>query len=155
MPYCELCQHEYLDSYESCPFCARAAEERTASEVKPDLEEGAERTSPVLKASLGVVGLSLVGCVVYQLVTMLVVGPNVQWMTGQADAAACFIEQVDTEQAAAFYTAETDLLVGSVEDLVPSYMEEAPACPSDGTYAWDGSQGRLTCGTHGHHLESE
>jgi len=66
-----------------------------------------------------------------------------------AQRKACFANERTVEGAAMGYSAKTGKQVLSVDELVPTYIKTSPACPTGGTYTWDGTANTYTCSEHG------
>lgn len=144
MKHCATCKREYLDSYESCPFCERAAA------PLPKMDAAAEWRSQVTIRIGGGVLIVIVVVVAWQLWAGFLASTGM----GKALQAKCFAMQSEVERAALSYSAAhggvpvTDLSV-----LVPSGFEALPKCPAQGgyTFSWDPRLPRCACSKHGWH----
>src|SRR5664280_1701221 len=68
----------------------------------------------------------------------------------------CWQNQADVEDAVAAYDADKGKLPKKVSDLVGSYLESAPTCPTTGEPYTLGSAGSVApCKVHGHFPEED
>lgn len=151
MATCETCGHEYLDSYQRCPFCARSddASEPEAVPTKPAPRRG----SPVL----GIGGVTLAAILLGGGLWLLNARHAVDTGVEAGNAARCWSDQIEVERAALVWSIENeDEPVTDLTALVPRYLPELPECDSGGTYtfAWDPQLPRMTCSEHGWHGDS-
>lgn len=144
MKTCETCGREYLDSYESCPFCARSL----VPAEHPARAEGTKGSRAPLWIGLGAVALLVAAVVGWQAVASRVASTTV----GRAQQAACFAEQLEAERAAVVHSAtHDDERVKKLSALVPAEIEAVPACPYGGTFTmtWGIRDPKVTCSKHG------
>ena len=150
MRYCMACGREYLDSYESCPFCTRLPGDPSAREFE---EAHARAASAVLVRRVILVSIVLVlGVLGYTLVYPLLLAPAVSGAHQQVGRVECFNMQSRVEHAAMMREIETLESATSVSDLYPGFLEEEPVCPSGGTYTLEHADEdyHLVCSQHGH-----
>lgn len=148
MAVCDNCRHEYLDSFDECPFCARRNDDLAAEEYIDRART--LRISPVVIALLaGVAGAMAI--LVYLVVVGVISVGSTPKVTAFANRQACYMTEENTEQAARVYAAQIGAPVTDVSVLVGNYLSKTPACPSGGRYTWDASQEHLVCSTHGWH----
>lgn len=149
MAICDVCSHEYLDSYEECPFCARraASRERILSERAPVRKR---RVSPVLVGVVTAVG-SLSAVLVYVGVQFALGAATIPGASDAVERQVCFDNERTVERLSEAYTAQFGMR--TLEDpalLVGTYLERPASCPSHGRYLWDAEKAVLTCTVHGH-----
>lgn len=144
MKTCETCGREYLESYESCPFCARNF---TFASAPPTPRR---RRAWFLGPLFGGVAVLILLFLAFNLVSLY---GGVREI-GKAQETACFAKQVAVERAAIVYSNEHDgAPVTDLSALVPRELDALPVCPDDGryTWTWDADHPRLTCSKHGWH----
>jgi len=100
-------------------------------------------------------GLTLIELLIVVIILGALAAIAIPRMSQSADTArtrACLtnVETINTQVE--LYSADND---GSWPDLStflddPNYFPETPECPSDGSYAYYGSNHRVTCSVHGH-----
>jgi len=66
---------------------------------------------------------------------------------GQAEAAACAANRKMISTSAQSYFAMEGSYPGSIQKLVPGFLQSVPTCPSGGTYTLQGSS--VSCSVHG------
>jgi|GEM_PF-2494080 len=153
MKTCNVCDHEYLDTYESCPFCARNIAEDRGADV-PDIDFRYEKHHRELNYKLiaGVLGSPLLLIILYLLFQMFFVTTTAEPATDTAVREACFYTEDLIENAAAVQFATNGAAVTDLASLVPSSFEALPTCPSGGVYSLDSSDPEfptVTCSIHG------
>lgn len=149
MAVCETCEHEYLDSYEECPFCAR----RDADRARLDeyVYRVHTRHIPPLLVALLTMLAGAMGVIVY-LAAMSVLGANVApKATLFAQRQACYLTQENAEGAGRVFAASSGSVAANIAELSDFGLSKPPSCPAGGTYTWDIAGGRLVCSVHGWH----
>lgn len=143
MKTCEKCGREFLDSYESCPFCARAF---TLSQPPPS----PPRSRAPLLAGIAVMLILAAGVIGWQVLAARMSAATI----GVAQKAACFSKQIDGERGAMVHAATNDDdRVADLAALVPADLDVVPACPYGGTLgvSWTADRPQVTCSKHGWH----
>lgn len=148
MKSCERCGREYLDSYGSCPFCARPVPVEDLLAPQPT-----SRLKPQVIGAITSAVVLVLACVGWQVATAYF-GARAT-LAGQQ--AACFSQQAQIERAAMMYSVDNgDTSAKTVADLVPKQLPAVPRCAAGGTYTltWnDQQQPKATCSVHGWHLD--
>lgn len=150
MAVCEHCGHEYLDSYEECPFCARR---------KAEIEEILSTPAPIKRfhVSPRVIGVAsaigtMTAVIVYFGLALILGTTTLPGTRAAVQQQACFATQQQVERQAALYESENGVArLSNVRLLVGDYLESMPVCPAKGRYIWNADKGWLVCTVHGWH----
>ena len=148
MGTCRDCGHEYLDSYEQCPFCAQA-NQGVDTGRRPDHDDaGLKRIWRTVAYGSGLIVISALA-----LFLALTVFSGSDPETGLSDAETCFGNQERVEKAAANKEAQTGDQTVDIGTLLPAYLDRDPVCPGGGEYsiAWTAYLPRCTCSIHPWH----
>lgn len=155
MKQCPACEREFLDMYETCPFCAKRTEntEPLASGQYTPVPDVTVRKAAPRKGLLALLvggggGLFLLGFwLVWGAYNAAVVVPTTM---NAADSATCFANQVEYERAAMVYFAEKDEQPTSLEQL-DEYVPTSKGCRSGGVYSitFNLEMPKISCSVHG------
>jgi hypothetical protein len=148
MAVCNECGREYLDSYQSCPFCARARVSAQAPPLPEPKKPGALSWLWPWLGGATALGIAIVA-VVYFVSIFVAVPAGVR--AGQSQQ--CFAIAVALERAVMSYQAVEERAPDSLGQVSDWGKVGERRCPAGGTYTLDASSDpvRVTCSVHGWH----
>lgn len=158
MKVCATCGREYLDMYESCPFCEQRADARPLSAPGAFTQSGAlsPRHRPRRLLWFGA-GTAVAGVALYLIIIMVnlfVVAPKA---VDAGERVRCFAVQVQVERAVMMYRTENEADPASLDEIPAEYLPPERACPEGGAYSLDFLAGlpKVSCSIHGWHAGPE